>query len=126
MKTKVLAVVSRAGAISRNPAGEAIYQIIDGPRQGQRGTLAQLEAEVGLLEDETEAKFLFVLDETGEITGALGTVEVLTETGIREERNLEDVFQALLNEQQPDLAFLRDLLKADSLDDLFGLAEDDE
>lgn len=123
MHTKVLVVVNAAGEIIRSEAGEIIYQIIDDPHRGRRGTLAELAAVAGPLADETEAKFLFALDDTGEITGPRGTVGVMTPAGGIEEQEMEDVFQALLREQQPETAFLRDLLKADSLDELFGPAE---
>ena len=126
MSTKVLVVVRKTGEVFRNEKGEVIYQVIDEPHQGRRGTLAELGALVGALQDETEDKFLFALDETGEITGARGSVGVLTETGLIEQRALEDVFQSLLRDQQPHKAFLRDLLKADTLDELFGPATDPE
>ncbi len=126
MSIKILAVVNRAGEISRNDAGEIIYQIIDEPHFGQRGTRAELEAIAGPLQDETEEKFLFALDETGEITGARGLVGVMTPDGVIEERSMEEVFRAMLKEQQPHVAFLRDLLKADTLDELLGPDEDDQ
>ena len=126
MSTKVLAVVNFKGGAIRNEAGDIIYQIIEASNPGQRGPLEELEAQVGPLQDETEDKFLFALDETGEITGALGSVGVMTETGLVEQRNLEDVFQAMLRDQEPHKAFLRDLLKADTLDELFGPADDPE
>ena len=126
MTTKVLAVVSKTGEVIKTETGEVIYQVIDEPYLGRRGTLAELAALVGALQDETEDKFLFALEETGEITGALGSVGVMTETGLIEQRNLEDVFQAMLRDQQPHKAFLRDLLKSDTLDELFGPADDPE
>ncbi|GAB4448457.1 MAG: hypothetical protein Kow0031_30990 [Anaerolineae bacterium] len=126
MSAKVLVVVNEAGEIIRNDTGDTIYQIIDEPHRGRRGTLAELTALAGPLQDETEAKFLFVLEETGEITGARGSVGVMTPFGTIETRNMEEVFQEMLREQQPEIAFLRDLLKADSLDELFGPDEAEE
>jgi hypothetical protein len=126
MSTKVLAVVTKTGEVIKNEMDEVIYQVIDEPYLGRRGTLAELAALVGALQDETEDKFLFALDETGEITGALGSVGVMTETGFIEQRNLEDVFQAMLRDQQPHKAFLRDLLKSDTLDELFDPVDDPE
>jgi hypothetical protein len=126
LSTKILVVVNAAGEIIRGEAGEIIYQIIDEPYRGQRGTLAELEELAGPLADETETKFLFALDETGEITGPRGTVGVMTPGGTIEEQDMEKVFQALLREEQPETAFLRDLLKANTLDELFNSAEDDE
>lgn len=125
LSTKVLVVVNAAGEIIRSETGEIIYQIIEESHRGRRGTLAELTVLTGPLADETEAKFLFALDETGEITGPRGTVGVMTPDGTIHEQDMEAIFRALLREQQPETAFLRDILKAETLDELFDPAEDD-
>jgi len=112
MAAKILPVISEDGEPLHNQRGDVIYQVIEEPHQGLRGSIEELTEQIGPVHWQEAA---FVLDKKGWIVepgfaasfNPLGTLGMLHQKGQR----------------QRDQDFITHLGQADTLDELLGPEE---